>query len=174
MTAELSIVIATRNAEALLPATVEPLMEGLRAGLIRDLVIADGGSTDATRRIADAVGADVVEGPPDRDALVRLGVAQAKGAWVLALAPGTRLGEGWADLVADHMRGRGGAACFRLVPRGGGMAVRLACLRANLRTRLTGGVTARQGLLAPRRDWGAGRVRVLDVVLYTAGLSDAL
>lgn len=174
MTAELSIVIATRNAEALLPTTVEPLMEGLRAGLIRDLVIADGGSTDATRRIADAVGAEVVEGPADRDALVRLGVAQAKGAWVLALVPGTRLGEGWADLVGDHMRGRRGVACCRLVQRGGGAAVRLACLGANLRTRLSGGANVRQGLLAPRRDCSAGRVRLLDVALYTAGLTDDL
>lgn len=174
MAAELSIVIATRNSEALLPATVEPLMEGLRVGLIRELVIADGGSTDATRRIADAVGAEVVDGPAHRDALVRLGVAQAKGAWVLTLAPGTRLGEGWADPVADHMRGRRGAACFRLVSRGGGAAVRLACLRANLWSRLTGRADVRQGILAPRRDWGAGQVRLLDVALYTAGLSDGL
>lgn len=174
MSAELSIVIATRNAEALLPATMEPLMEGLRAGLIRDLVIADGGSTDHTLRIAEAVGAEVVTGPADRAVLLGIGAEQAQGSWILALSAGARLSEGWSDLVTDHIRTRGGAACLRLVARGGGAGVRMACLRANLRARVIGRATPMQGLLLRRKDWGAVRVQMLDIPLFTNGLSDDL
>lgn len=155
--AELSIVIATRNAEATLPGTIEPLMEGLRAGLIRDLVIADAGSTDYTGRIADAVGAEIVTGPADRSALLRLGTEAAQGRWILALRSGTRLQDGWSDAVGEHLRtDKGGRACFRL--GGGG----LRPLWANLGVRILGRAGVDHGLLFAKSDRAAaGRVRLL-------------
>ncbi|MEZ5714376.1 MAG: glycosyltransferase [Paracoccaceae bacterium] len=62
MRAAISVVIPTRNAGGSLPACLAALMEGLEAGLIRDLVISDAGSEDATLAIADEVGAEVVAG----------------------------------------------------------------------------------------------------------------
>lgn len=173
MAAELSIVIVTRNAAAVLPATIEPLMEGLRAGLVRDLVIADAGSTDDTLRIADAVGAEVVSGPADRLALLRLGVDAAQGRWVLALTPGARLREGWSDTVGSHLRADGGRACFQLEADGTGG--RLRAWAANLGVRLTGRAGPDHGLLCRPSDWNAGgRVRLLAARLVIAAGSDRI
>ncbi|MBV1926290.1 MAG: glycosyltransferase, partial [Rhodobacteraceae bacterium] len=46
MAAEISVIIPTLNAERVLPACLESLIEGLGAGLIRELIVTDGGSTD--------------------------------------------------------------------------------------------------------------------------------
>ena len=45
MPAPISIVISTLDSEADLPRTLAALVEGLHAGLIRELVVADGGSS---------------------------------------------------------------------------------------------------------------------------------
>ena len=68
LTATLSIVIPTLDAEKHLPRCLDSLIEGLTAGLIRDLVITDGGSTDATVEMAHDVGATLVSGPASRGA----------------------------------------------------------------------------------------------------------
>ncbi|NDH74141.1 MAG: glycosyltransferase, partial [Rhodobacteraceae bacterium] len=57
MSQKLSVVIPTLNAQQVLPSTLEKLMEGVFAGVIGDLVIVDGGSSDATNTIAKEVGA---------------------------------------------------------------------------------------------------------------------
>ncbi|MGA1342410.1 MAG: glycosyltransferase, partial [Hyphomonas sp.] len=49
MPAPLSIIIPTLNAAADLPLCLESLLPGLEAGLIRDVIVADAGSSDATR-----------------------------------------------------------------------------------------------------------------------------
>ena len=61
MRAKLSVVMPTLNAEAGLRRSLPALAEGLEAGLIRELVISDGGSDDATVRVAEAAGARLVE-----------------------------------------------------------------------------------------------------------------
>lgn len=66
MTAILSIVVPTLNAESDLPRCLDSLIEGLTQGLIRDLVMTDGGSEDKTAEIADAVGATWITGPASR------------------------------------------------------------------------------------------------------------
>jgi glycosyltransferase involved in cell wall biosynthesis len=49
MPASLSVIIPTLNASVALPETAEALLSGATDGLIRELVISDGGSTDQTR-----------------------------------------------------------------------------------------------------------------------------
>ena len=66
MRAELSVIIPTLDASVALPQTLSALMEGLEAGLVRELIISDGGSGDATRAMADEVGAVWVSGAPSR------------------------------------------------------------------------------------------------------------
>ena len=58
MSQKLSVVIPTLNAQQVLPSTLESLMEGVFADVIGDLVIVDGGSNDATAKIANEVGAN--------------------------------------------------------------------------------------------------------------------
>ena len=57
MPAPLSIIIPTLNAASDLPECLQALMPGLELGLIREVIVSDGGSDDATPRIAGDTGA---------------------------------------------------------------------------------------------------------------------
>ena len=61
----LSVVIATENAERTLVPTLAALVPGAMAGLVREVIVADAGSSDATAIIADAAGCriDVTQAP---------------------------------------------------------------------------------------------------------------
>jgi type II secretion system protein L len=60
MTAPVSVVIPTLDAAARLGPCLGALTEGLMRGLIAELVLADGGSTDGIEAVADAAGARLV------------------------------------------------------------------------------------------------------------------
>lgn len=151
MPAPISIVIPTLNAEDELAATLEALMEGLASGLIRELVISDGGSTDRTLDIAEEAGARIVTGAASRGEQLRRGCADARGDWLLVLHADTRLSPGWAEAVSTHLEQcPGKAAWFRLSFRQGGTAGRLVAAWANLRAGLFGLPYGDQGLLVPR------------------------
>ncbi|WP_291733254.1 TIGR04283 family arsenosugar biosynthesis glycosyltransferase [Leisingera sp. F5] len=156
MPAPVSIVIPTLNAEEELPATLEHLMEGLAAGLIRELVVTDGGSADATRAIAQAAGAEWVTGAPSRGGQLRRGCAAAKGGWFLVLHADTHLEPGWAKAVAQHLQeGQGSPAYFRLRFRARGLMPAWVAGWANLRSRLFGLPYGDQGLLIRRAAYEA-------------------
>ncbi|MCG7518977.1 TIGR04283 family arsenosugar biosynthesis glycosyltransferase [Ruegeria sp. Ofav3-42] len=149
MPAPISIVIPTLNSGETLPATLGALMEGLHAGLIRELIVTDGGSTDQTLEIADEAGAEIVTGPASRGGQLRRGCAAAKGEWLLVLHADTILQEGWSKVVGDHLRS-GDPATFRLAFRSSGFAPTWVAGWANLRSRLFGLPYGDQGLLIPR------------------------
>ncbi|GGH53095.1 glycosyltransferase [Frigidibacter albus] len=148
MRAPISIVIPTLNAAAELGPCLAALTEGLQAGLIRELIVSDGGSGDGTLALAEAAGALVVSGAPGRGTQVARGVAAAGGAWLLILHADTRLAPGWSGAVAAHIAGPERAGWFRLRFRGGGAAGRIVAGWANLRSRL-GLPYGDQGLLVP-------------------------
>ncbi len=154
MRAKLSVVIPTLNAAETLPACLSALMEGVEAGLIRELVISDGGSQDATPVIADEAGAVQVSGPPSRGGQLRRGAGVASGAWLLFLHADSRLPGGWTDIVTAQMD-IGGPAYFRLKYDTGGLGAALVAGWANLRSRLFGLPYGDQGLLISRRDYEA-------------------
>ena len=59
-------------------------MPGLEAGLLREVIVVDGGSEDQTRRLAEGAGATVLQASAKgRAAQMRLGVEQARGDWFL-------------------------------------------------------------------------------------------
>jgi rSAM/selenodomain-associated transferase 2 len=114
----LSIVIPTLNAASSLPATLASLAEGAWAGLDPELIVADGGSTDATAAIATSHGARVVTGARGRGAQLAAGAASAGRDWLLFLHADTRLAPGWAAMVREfcaHPNNQGRAGWFRLV-----------------------------------------------------------
>ncbi len=115
MRAPISVVIPSLNAATALPACLAALVEGLQAGLIREVILSDGGSTDGTRALAEGWGAEVVSGAPSRGGQLRRGCDAAQGAWLLVLHADTVLAPGWSDAVQDHMAHRAeGAGWFRL------------------------------------------------------------
>ena len=154
MPAPISIVIPTLNAADELPDCLQALMEGLQSGLIRDLVVSDGGSTDLTTSVAEAAGARIVTGPASRGGQLRRGCAAASGDWLLVLHADTVLQSGWSDEVADHLVTRTPAA-FRLAFRARGFAPAWVAGWANLRSRLFGLPYGDQGLLLHRDTYRA-------------------
>ncbi len=114
----LSVIIPTRNSESTLVPTLVALVPGATAGLITEVLIADGGSQDDTAAVADVAGCNflVVEGLLAHR--LKAAAAVARAPWLLFLTPGTVLDTPWTDEVRRFLqRGRHAqAAVFR---RGG-------------------------------------------------------
>lgn len=96
----LSVVVPTLNAERTLPAALSALVPGAIRGLISEVLIADGGSTDRTEAIADAMGATFLRAPAGRGPQLVVGAEAARGDWLLFLHADTVLDPGWDDEVA--------------------------------------------------------------------------
>ena len=154
MPAPISIIIPTLNTEGDLPACLDSLMPGLEAGLVRELVISDGGSQDATPAIAEAAGAQLVSGQPGRARQLMAGAAAARGDWLLFLHADTTLSRDWAERVAEHLASRRDkAAVFTLAYRSDDRMARVVASRANRRARWLGLPYGDQGLLVSRRHY---------------------
>ena len=119
MRAPISVVIPTLNAQSALETTLGPVYEGVQAGLLHELILSDGGSTDDTAKIADAAGAVWVTGSPSRGGQIARGIAAAQADWVLILHADTILPKGWAGMCHSHMtRGQAGYFDLRFDHRG--------------------------------------------------------
>lgn len=149
MRAPITVIIPTLNAEQSLPASLAALAEGLSEGLIRDLIISDGGSTDTTHFIAQAAGADLVVGPPSRGGQLRRGAQVAQGEWLLILHADTVLQPGWTTAVAGTL-GQPGAYFGQLRFDTTGIAARIVAGWANTRARRLGLPYGDQALLIDR------------------------
>ena len=151
MSAPLSVVIPTLQAAGELPATLDALLEGAGSGLIGQLVLSDGGSTDATARIAEAAGAVWITGPPGRGGQLRRGVAAADRDWLLLLHADTQLPAGWPGRVLERMNNRADrATAFTLRFRSRHPMARVTEGWARLRSDLLGLPYGDQGLLISR------------------------
>lgn len=150
MRAPISVIIPTLNAGADLGGCLAALGEGLAQGLLREVIVADGGSVDGTPDLARAAGCAVVTGAPGRGGQLRRGAAAAGGPWLLMLHADTDLAPGWAAAVQAHMAAHPDrAGWFRLSFRAAGLAPRLVAGWANLRARRFGLPFGDQGMLIP-------------------------
>jgi hypothetical protein len=84
----LSVVIATENAERCLVPTLSALVPGATAGIIREVILADAGSSDGTAMIADAAGCRIAVSSAPLGARLRQAAASARSEWLLFLRPG--------------------------------------------------------------------------------------
>ena len=152
MPAPLSVIIPTLNAEKDLPLCLESLWPGLAADLIREVVLVDGGSSDASVAIAEATGATVLASAPGRAKQLSKGAAAARGDWLLFLHADTSLSPDWPDHTARHVASNpGSAATFTLAYRSDAPESRWLAARANRRTRWFALPYGDQGLLISRR-----------------------
>lgn len=163
MRAPITIIIPTLNAAESLPGCAASVFEGLSAGLIREMIVTDGGSTDKTAMIADALGATFVTGAASRGGQIARAVAQAQSDWVLVLHADTQLSIGWSESVAAHLT-QATPAYFQLAFDRGGAGASVTARWANLRSRLFNLPYGDQGLLI-RRDLLAERGGYRDIPL---------
>ena len=153
MPAPLSIIIPTYNAEQVLPLCLSALLPGLEMGLIREVIVVDGGSEDQTRRLADGSGASVLSATErGRAAQLRQGYEAARGDWLLFLHADTALSRDWAERAKAHIEERpANAAAFTLAYRSDAPMAKTVARRANWRARTLGLPYGDQGLLISRK-----------------------
>src|SRR5258707_15693938 len=127
-TPPLSIVIPVRDAATFLPSCLGALEEGRSCGLVREIIVVDGGSRDDTPARALALGARLLVAPAGRGAQLAAGAASASGAWLLFLHADTILPPDWPASVAaflDVKENAARAGYFALRFDDGGWAPRL-------------------------------------------------
>lgn len=143
----ISVVIPALNEERALPATLDRLYA--QPGDFETILV-DGGSTDATRRIAGRYpGLRIEDAPRGRASQMNAGAGVARGEWLLFLHADTLLPEDAlariAELPADVSAGG-----FRHRFSGRGPTLRLVSLMDNVRCRATRVVFGDQAMFVRR------------------------
>lgn len=126
----ISVIIPTFDAAHDLPATLCALVPAAADGLVREVIVSDGGSQDETLIIAEAMGCGIVRADKGRGTQLAAGAAQARGPWLLFLHADTLPGPGWEQEVSTFIeradkQGDDRAACFTFALDGFGMKARL-------------------------------------------------
>ena len=157
----ISVVIPTLNSQAGLPAVLARLVPAAVDGLVREVIIVDGGSSDGTTAIADQTGARLLACERGRGKQLAAGAAQARFPWLLFLHADTALEEGWErEALAfvgqvDSGERSLGAAAFRFALDDQGLRPRLLERLVALRCTLLRLPYGDQGLLIPKRLYDA-------------------
>jgi rSAM/selenodomain-associated transferase 2 len=147
----LGVVVPTLDSAAGLGRCLEALDSG--ASLVGEVVVADGGSTDATREVAARYGARVIATARGRGAQLAAGAAVVTAPWLLFLHADTRLAPGWAQAVHRFMAGpnHNRAAVFRFALDDDAPGARRVEFLVRWRCRLLALPYGDQGLLIGRR-----------------------
>jgi rSAM/selenodomain-associated transferase 2 len=153
----ISVIIPALNSQAGLPATLASLVSAAVDGLVREVIVVDGGSNDATAAIAEETGARFIVSARGRGRQLAMGAKQARFPWLLFLHADTRLAEGWERDAAAFLRGVDSGECalaaaaFRFALDDQGLRPRLLERLVALRCALLRLPYGDQGLLIPKR-----------------------
>ncbi|HTU21979.1 MAG TPA: TIGR04283 family arsenosugar biosynthesis glycosyltransferase [Gemmataceae bacterium] len=143
----ISVIIPTLNEAACLGKT----LGAVRAEQPREILVVDGGSSDATCEAARAADR-LLQGPRGRAAQLNHGAAHATGDILLFLHADCTLESGALRAAEKCLERRGVAAgCFRMTVTAEGAVYRLIGACATARVRLTGLIYGDQGLFVERR-----------------------
>ena len=143
----LSIIIPTLNAAPTLVATLDAVSEAVGA----EIVIADGGSIDATAAILRARNVRLIVAPRGRGSQLAAGIAASGGDWLLLLHADTRLAPGWFARCLGFMAAYPGCAGYgRFTLDAPAGAARRLGRRMAWRSRVLGLPYGDQGLLLSR------------------------
>lgn len=122
--ADVSVVVPTLNEERHLPLLLDSL--AAQTVGVREVLVVDAGSTDATREVAEAAGALFVPGGGLPGISRNIGAGRATSTWLLFLDADVRLPPRAVEtIVAEVDRRRLDAASTAFVPDGRGLGVRL-------------------------------------------------
>jgi hypothetical protein len=95
----LTVIIPTHNSERALVPTLAMLVPGALTGTVREVVVADGGSTDATSDVVDIAGCAIVVSKAPLATRLKSAAASARGTWLMFLRPGVVLDAAWLEEV---------------------------------------------------------------------------
>ena len=152
MSAPVSVIIPTLNAADRIGPCLGAVAEALTAGLLREVILTDGGSVDAIDEVAEAVGARLIRGARGRGAQLARGAEAAKGSWLLFLHADTVLSRGWVEAVQRHLAAAPDrAGWFRLRFDEETAPARAVARWANIRSSALGLPYGDQALLVPAR-----------------------
>src|SRR6266481_1778384 len=96
-TSMLSVIIPTFNSERMLVPTLAMLISGATSGVVREVTVADRGSTDATLQVADAAGCEVAVSSAPLGCRLNAAAAAARSPWLMFLRAGTVLDATWLE-----------------------------------------------------------------------------
>lgn len=153
----ISVVIPTLNAGETLAATLTALVPAAIDGLVREVIVVDGGSSDRTLDIAEQCGAEIVRSVAGRGQQLMTGAARARFPWLLFLHADTVPCHGWEHelraLIEAVEDGRQApmAAAFRFALDDRGLAPRVLEVLVGLRCAAFRLPYGDQGLLVSRR-----------------------
>ncbi|MGH6769820.1 MAG: glycosyltransferase [Xanthobacteraceae bacterium] len=151
----LSVVIPTRESERLLVPTLSALVPGAVAGVVREVIVADAGSQDATAQVADVAGCRFEAIPGALGARLVSAAALARAPWLLFLRPGCVPEPSWIEEIEGFVRecelaADERAAVFRSGGRGRSAIVEMLALAAAIFAR----ARPEQGLLIAKEFYG--------------------
>lgn len=155
----ITVVIPTLNAESGLAGCLAALVPATVEGLVREVIVVDGGSSDRTTKIVDQAGARLVRSVPGRGRQLAAGAEQARMPWLLFLHADTVLEAGWEREAALFMERVDvgerphAAAAFRFALDDLGFKPRLVEMGVTLRCALLGLPYGDQGLLIQSRQY---------------------
>jgi rSAM/selenodomain-associated transferase 2 len=166
----ISVIIPTLNEEGCLEET----LRDLRLHKPHEIIVADGGSTDATRRLAS--GADLlVHAPRGRALQMNAGAARATGDILLFLHADCRLETSAMAAAEACLRRRDVAAgCFRMTVASRGLLYRWIDAVADARVKTAGLIYGDQGLFLCRarfaRLGGFPQLRLMEDLFFSLRL----
>lgn len=154
----LSAIIATDESERALVRTLAALVPGATAGLLADVIVADGGGRDATAEVADIAGCRYMNAPGPLGPRLKMAASSTRTPWLMFLRAGCVPEPGWIeaagrfmDTAALEATGRPGGAPRAAVFRPPGVAdllrPGLAEIANLVRIAFGGGPKPEQGLL---------------------------
>lgn len=145
---EVSVIIPTCNEGTVIGRT----LEYLGRGDVSEIIVSDGGSTDATREIAAKAGAVVLNVPAGRAGQQNEGVLHAKGRLLLFLHADTLPPAGYPRLIRDALSDpRTVAGAFRFRTDEPGISLRIIEYFTNIRSSLLQYPYGDQGLFMEKR-----------------------
>tara|TARA_B100000446_G_scaffold46105_4_gene42223 strand:- start:9427 stop:10140 length:714 start_codon:yes stop_codon:yes gene_type:complete len=151
----ISIVIPTFNEASSIKATLQPLQSLREQGRV-EVILSDGGSTDATFDQAQFLVDEVVCEVKGRAAQMNAGADRAKGECLLFLHADTQLPDNFVDLIAEAMPFPSESDCWGFFPvrlSGQLWSLRIVERFMNLRSRLSAIATGDQALFVSRALW---------------------
>jgi glycosyltransferase involved in cell wall biosynthesis len=154
----ISVVISTLDNEELLAHSLAALVPAAAEGIVREVVVVDGGSRDGTLAVADAAGCTIRFAKGSVGARLAEGARQAhRGDWLLFVKPGMVFAHRWeaeAVLFADRAARSGRGAEVAAVFRHGGdglLGIGVLSRMSGFAGRLAGIPHPHEPLLVPRR-----------------------